>query len=216
MGPTSHTGPKTSRVARDSPEPNPRRNQTSRHDIAGDSPERRPAGGAATTKSRDGSTHNQPPSSEPASHFMPAIVACRGATAARSGAQPSRDERPWRCATSAHHAAHQARIKRHERRTIVARKKRPASTSRNLCANNQPTKLSRTTSGGQQQLTADVRHHARSSAHQSHSSARDGVHVTASVARPCAQAAHLTCASDGAPPHTAAAGGRFKDFEFSI
>ncbi|KZV50389.1 hypothetical protein F511_33780 [Dorcoceras hygrometricum] len=35
MGPISHTGPKTSRAARDRPEPNPRRNQTSRHDIAG-------------------------------------------------------------------------------------------------------------------------------------------------------------------------------------
>ncbi|KZV45360.1 hypothetical protein F511_44494 [Dorcoceras hygrometricum] len=39
----SHTGPKTSRAARDRPEPKPRRNQTSRHDIAGNSPERRPA-----------------------------------------------------------------------------------------------------------------------------------------------------------------------------
>ncbi|KZV49882.1 nuclear matrix constituent protein 1-like protein-like [Dorcoceras hygrometricum] len=49
-GPTSHTGPKTSRAARDRPESNPRRIQTSRHNIAGDSPERRPAGGATTTK----------------------------------------------------------------------------------------------------------------------------------------------------------------------
>ncbi|KZV25153.1 hypothetical protein F511_10414 [Dorcoceras hygrometricum] len=45
MGPISHTGPKTSRAARDRPELKPRRNQTSRHDIAGDWPERRPAGG---------------------------------------------------------------------------------------------------------------------------------------------------------------------------
>ncbi|KZV51412.1 hypothetical protein F511_20576 [Dorcoceras hygrometricum] len=44
-GPTSHIGPRTSRAARDRPEPNPRRIQTSRHNIAGDSPERRPAGG---------------------------------------------------------------------------------------------------------------------------------------------------------------------------
>ncbi|KZV33336.1 hypothetical protein F511_18217 [Dorcoceras hygrometricum] len=34
------------------PEPNPRRNQTSRHDIAGDSPERRPADGGATNEKR--------------------------------------------------------------------------------------------------------------------------------------------------------------------
>ncbi|KZV53115.1 histone-lysine N-methyltransferase SUVR5 [Dorcoceras hygrometricum] len=34
-GPTSHTGPKTSRAARDRPEPNPRKNRTSRHEIAG-------------------------------------------------------------------------------------------------------------------------------------------------------------------------------------
>ncbi|KZV44203.1 hypothetical protein F511_12942 [Dorcoceras hygrometricum] len=44
-GPTSHTGPKTSRAARDRPEPNPRRIQTSRHDIAEDSPEHRRSGG---------------------------------------------------------------------------------------------------------------------------------------------------------------------------
>ncbi|KZV39391.1 hypothetical protein F511_23551 [Dorcoceras hygrometricum] len=31
MGPISHIGPKTSRAARDRPEPNPRRNQQSRH-----------------------------------------------------------------------------------------------------------------------------------------------------------------------------------------
>ncbi|KZT75531.1 nucleobase-ascorbate transporter 12 [Dorcoceras hygrometricum] len=54
MGPISHTGPKTSRAARDGPEPNPRRNQTSRYDIAGDSPERRSAGGAATAKNARG------------------------------------------------------------------------------------------------------------------------------------------------------------------
>ncbi|KZV50081.1 crooked neck-like protein 1 [Dorcoceras hygrometricum] len=40
--PTSCTGPKTSRAARDRPEPNPRRNQTSRHDIAGAAAGRRP------------------------------------------------------------------------------------------------------------------------------------------------------------------------------
>ncbi|KZT76014.1 alpha,alpha-trehalose-phosphate synthase [Dorcoceras hygrometricum] len=51
MGPISHTGPKTSRAARDRPEPNPRE-QTSHHDIAGDSPERRPTGGAATKNAR--------------------------------------------------------------------------------------------------------------------------------------------------------------------
>ncbi|KZV45446.1 hypothetical protein F511_34796 [Dorcoceras hygrometricum] len=50
----SHIGPKTSRAARDRPDPNPRRNQTSRHDISGDSPERRPAGGAATTRKTRG------------------------------------------------------------------------------------------------------------------------------------------------------------------
>ncbi|KZV29193.1 hypothetical protein F511_37180 [Dorcoceras hygrometricum] len=50
MGPTSCIGPKTSRAARDRPETNPKRNQTSHHDIAGDSPEQRPTGGAATTK----------------------------------------------------------------------------------------------------------------------------------------------------------------------
>ncbi|KZV48319.1 hypothetical protein F511_26536 [Dorcoceras hygrometricum] len=44
-GPISHTGPKTSRAARDRPEPNPRRIQTSRHDIAGNSPEHRRSGG---------------------------------------------------------------------------------------------------------------------------------------------------------------------------
>ncbi|KZV18452.1 hypothetical protein F511_28666 [Dorcoceras hygrometricum] len=41
-GPISHTGPKTSRAARDRPEPNPRRNQPSRH-------RRRLAGAAAAT-----------------------------------------------------------------------------------------------------------------------------------------------------------------------
>ncbi|KZV26993.1 hypothetical protein F511_17359 [Dorcoceras hygrometricum] len=41
-GPASHTGPKTSRAARDRPEPNPRRIQTSRHDIAGAAAGRRP------------------------------------------------------------------------------------------------------------------------------------------------------------------------------
>ncbi|KZV36294.1 hypothetical protein F511_18709 [Dorcoceras hygrometricum] len=47
-GPTSYTGPKTSRAARDRPEPNPKRIQTSRHDIAGNSPEtRRSIAGAA-------------------------------------------------------------------------------------------------------------------------------------------------------------------------
>ncbi|KZT76981.1 hypothetical protein F511_45995 [Dorcoceras hygrometricum] len=35
MGPTSHIGPKTSRAARDRPEPNPRRNQPSRHRRSG-------------------------------------------------------------------------------------------------------------------------------------------------------------------------------------
>ncbi|KZV15938.1 hypothetical protein F511_08729 [Dorcoceras hygrometricum] len=50
LDPTSCTDPKTSRAAQDRPEPNPRRKQTSCHDIAGDSPERRLAGGGATTK----------------------------------------------------------------------------------------------------------------------------------------------------------------------
>ncbi|KZV52790.1 hypothetical protein F511_33242 [Dorcoceras hygrometricum] len=48
--PTSHTAPRPSRPARDRADPTPRRIQPSRHDIAGDSPERRPAGGATTTK----------------------------------------------------------------------------------------------------------------------------------------------------------------------
>ncbi|KZV52068.1 hypothetical protein F511_36063 [Dorcoceras hygrometricum] len=59
MGPISHTGRKTSRAARDRPEPKPRRNQTSRHDIAGASPERRPDGGATTTKNRGGSARRR-------------------------------------------------------------------------------------------------------------------------------------------------------------
>ncbi|KZT75383.1 heat stress transcription factor A-4b-like [Dorcoceras hygrometricum] len=42
MGPTSHTGPKTLRAARDRPELNPRENRTSRHEIAGAAAGRRP------------------------------------------------------------------------------------------------------------------------------------------------------------------------------
>ncbi|KZV18402.1 hypothetical protein F511_19178 [Dorcoceras hygrometricum] len=52
MGPISHTGPKTSRAARDRSEPKPRRNQTSLHDIAGASPERRPTGGGRHHRNR--------------------------------------------------------------------------------------------------------------------------------------------------------------------
>ncbi|KZV16729.1 senescence-associated carboxylesterase 101-like [Dorcoceras hygrometricum] len=47
-GPGIAYRPETSRATRDRPEPNPRRNQTSRHDIAGDSPERLPTGGRHT------------------------------------------------------------------------------------------------------------------------------------------------------------------------
>ncbi|KZV56837.1 hypothetical protein F511_20077 [Dorcoceras hygrometricum] len=63
-GPTSRIGPKTSRAARDRPEPNPRRNQTSRHDIAGDSPEHRRSGGrpaAATNKTNGDSVRDAAP-----------------------------------------------------------------------------------------------------------------------------------------------------------
>ncbi|KZV35860.1 hypothetical protein F511_37060 [Dorcoceras hygrometricum] len=44
-GPGIAYRPETSRAARDRPKPNPRRIQTSRHDIAGDSPEHRRSGG---------------------------------------------------------------------------------------------------------------------------------------------------------------------------
>ncbi|KZV06970.1 origin recognition complex subunit 1-like [Dorcoceras hygrometricum] len=54
-----HTGPKTSRAARDRPEPNPRRNQTSRHDITGDSPKRRRSGGRPATATRKKSRATQ-------------------------------------------------------------------------------------------------------------------------------------------------------------
>ncbi|KZV33369.1 hypothetical protein F511_13174 [Dorcoceras hygrometricum] len=61
-GPASRVGPKTSRAARDRPEPNPRRIQTSRHDIAGAAAG---DGGAATTKNRGGSARTIARSSAP-------------------------------------------------------------------------------------------------------------------------------------------------------
>ncbi|KZV49869.1 hypothetical protein F511_32290 [Dorcoceras hygrometricum] len=92
-GPTSHTGPKTSRAARDRPEPNPRRNQTSRHDIrklAGASPERRPAGGATTTKiaaAARGAARNSAPQRR----------------ASLDSAQPAHDDRATSVLSSAAH-----------------------------------------------------------------------------------------------------------------
>ncbi|KZV43164.1 hypothetical protein F511_40872 [Dorcoceras hygrometricum] len=111
-GPISHTGPKTPRAARDRPEPNPRRNQTSRHDIAGASPERRPAGGGSTNETHDDSVRDAAPrrrnavrksraavvriasfQRRPVAPLRPAIVARRGATCIGSGRPPSRMER---------------------------------------------------------------------------------------------------------------------------
>ncbi|KZV39572.1 exportin-1-like [Dorcoceras hygrometricum] len=82
MGPISHTGPKTSRAARDRPELNPRRNQTSRHDIARATPERRPAGDAATKNMRAARAHAVSRDAAPSSRAT-----------SRTISQPARRER---------------------------------------------------------------------------------------------------------------------------
>ncbi|KZV42856.1 hypothetical protein F511_13609 [Dorcoceras hygrometricum] len=51
-GPTSHTGPKTSRAARDRPEPNPRRNQPSRYRRSGGRPAAAPHENLRTAAAR--------------------------------------------------------------------------------------------------------------------------------------------------------------------
>ncbi|KZV54717.1 hypothetical protein F511_41280 [Dorcoceras hygrometricum] len=134
-GPTSHTGPKTSRAARDRPEPNPRKNQTSRHDIAGKLTGASPVGdgGAATTKSGvsvrtivrnaaqrcahniDEAAHPGGGSGRPVAHHMRG----RARRSARSGAhhRPShaaggRSGAAQRRATKTREAAASARLRR--------------------------------------------------------------------------------------------------------
>ncbi|KZV14394.1 hypothetical protein F511_17695 [Dorcoceras hygrometricum] len=81
MGPISHTGPKTSRPARDRPEPKPRRNQTSRHDIAGAA-----AGDGATTTKNARSAKRR--------------LSRNIARASRGQRAPSRNQRPSCAAAS--------------------------------------------------------------------------------------------------------------------
>ncbi|KZV41848.1 hypothetical protein F511_29048 [Dorcoceras hygrometricum] len=101
----SHTGPKTSRAARDRPEPNPRRIQTSRHDIAGDSLERRRrletlrATQGRAPPDRRASSHTPRPTV--AQHLATLRPASKRAAALRPSAQRQRRLLPRRRATSA-------------------------------------------------------------------------------------------------------------------
>ncbi|KZV18115.1 hypothetical protein F511_28615 [Dorcoceras hygrometricum] len=116
-GPTSHTGPKTSRAARDRPELDPKRIQTSRHDIAGDSPERRPACGATTTKiaaAACGAARNNAPQT---------------ATSRINFARPRASGR-----LSTHEIARPARVQRGQRRFIG--RATCAATERPTCSSN--------------------------------------------------------------------------------
>ncbi|KZV44958.1 hypothetical protein F511_16188 [Dorcoceras hygrometricum] len=88
-GPTSHIGPKTSRAARDRPEPNPRRNQPSRHRRSGG----RPAAAPPRRKLRAAAARTSPINT----HSRATICACCASSIARPAAssrKPSSSSAP--------------------------------------------------------------------------------------------------------------------------
>ncbi|KZT75969.1 hypothetical protein F511_47006 [Dorcoceras hygrometricum] len=108
MGPISNTGPKTSRVARDRPEPNLRRNKLSRH-------HRSFAGAAADA------TKNM------------RRKAARGRTAARIAAQPAPSKRRRAASNQqvvGHHRANRAASARQEARHRAASGQSSSATRR--------------------------------------------------------------------------------------
>ncbi|KZV29224.1 hypothetical protein F511_22389 [Dorcoceras hygrometricum] len=219
----SHTGPKTSRAARDRPEPNPRRIQTSRHDIAGASPERRPAGGGATTRK----THGGCRASSHEAQRNVAHPCARRSAIVRSGVptshRPAIDQRSVQ-------RRYMMRDHRRGRRRLsplhAQQLARPVRCSASMSHNRR---------GGVQQRTHGVAQScgvvARPLMRPARTSSRNralhdrlpallqaaGSHETwPAFASASVQVTRLARARDGAPPHTAAAGVRFKSFESPI
>ncbi|KZV49931.1 hypothetical protein F511_20689 [Dorcoceras hygrometricum] len=132
----SHIGPKTSRAARDRPEPNPRRNQPSRHRriFFGASPERWPAGGRHHEFSR---AARAPPSQQARgqrAHHCAAGVQL-ASTKRRHGAQSSGQQaRAQRLATmraaAQHHRPPIARPARDVEVPLTRRERPPCATRR--------------------------------------------------------------------------------------
>ncbi|KZV13597.1 hypothetical protein F511_45239 [Dorcoceras hygrometricum] len=182
-GPTSHTGPKTSRAAPDRPEPNLRRNQTSRHDIAGNSPERWLAGGRRHEKSR---RHKGARAAHGRAHHH----AISGATPLDTRAPSCGDQQAVSRATSSD-------VQRPSRRRAGGYARQFARGGAHI----QPPSSQRPATKLRQRAGSEARHLARGGASQSTS----GRAASAQVVR-------LVCASYGAPPHTAAAGGGSENF----
>ncbi|KZV32059.1 hypothetical protein F511_31340 [Dorcoceras hygrometricum] len=126
-GPTSHTGPKTSRAARDRPEPKPKRIRTSRHDIAGNSPEHRRSGGrpAAPPPRRSRRQHAAPRSTARLNGERRSMALDQHATIAR----PVRVQAPPISSSVAPHRKQAAHHGRHQSRPRARRERqrRPAS-----------------------------------------------------------------------------------------
>ncbi|KZV17400.1 DNA (cytosine-5)-methyltransferase CMT3-like [Dorcoceras hygrometricum] len=202
MGLISHTGQKTSRAARDRPEPKPRRNRTSRHDIAGGSPERRPPlpieithGAKGRARGRDKAAlicanvrHHMARIGRPATSHLPQACAHRRATISRGAAHSGATIRPSRS--------------KHRRATLaIARSKmlHQRAPSAAIVSRRPAAQLHASADQFAQQVR-EVGLRVRNAC------ARSG-------ALPCAasaQVARLTGASVGAPPHMAAAGVCFK------
>ncbi|KZV45765.1 putative sugar phosphate/phosphate translocator [Dorcoceras hygrometricum] len=151
-GPISHTGPKTSRAARDRPEPDPRINQPSRHrrSFAEVAAGRRPP----PTKICGGSARPAPS----ATHGRAQQLAHRAAITPQASTSKLHFIRPWRSSSSATTIGHRA----------TSGAQCPASTH-NFIAHHRATGARR--SGGRGARAADL--HVRRAAHSNAHAAPD-------------------------------------------